>query len=70
MREAHLDLEGIAMDREVMKLRDLLTPRFSDVVYNGFWFSPEMEFLLAAVTKSQEHVDGIVKVIYFKSIKL
>jgi argininosuccinate synthase len=63
---AHRDLEGVAMDREVMRLRDLLTPRLSELVYNGFWFSPEMEFLLAAVQRSQEGVDGHVLVKLYK----
>lgn len=45
---AHRDLEGITMDKEVMHLRDMLAPKFSELIYNGFWFSPEMEFLLAA----------------------
>lgn len=64
--EAHKDIEGIAMDREVMKIRDILSPIFSQTVYNGFWFSPEMDFLLAAVNKSQEMIDGIVKLKLFK----
>ena len=51
---AHMDIEGIAMDREVMRLRNMLSPVFAEIVYNGFWFSPEMEFLRAAIDKSQE----------------
>lgn len=58
--QAHMDLEGIAMDREVLRLRNLLAVRFSECVYNGFWFSPEMEFLIAAFNKAQEGVDGVV----------
>lgn len=60
LREAHMDIEGIAMDREVMRLRDMLSPKFSELVYNGFWFSPEMEFLMAAMEKAQELIDGEV----------
>ncbi|MEW6279117.1 MAG: argininosuccinate synthase [Candidatus Eremiobacterota bacterium] len=60
LREAHRDLEGLAMDREVMRLRDGFSPKFAELVYNGFWFSPEMEFLMAAVEKSQEFIDGKV----------
>ncbi|MDH3368566.1 MAG: argininosuccinate synthase, partial [Gemmatimonadota bacterium] len=52
--------EGIAMDREVMKLRNMLTAKLSELIYNGFWFSPEMDFLMAAIDKSQEVVDGTV----------
>jgi argininosuccinate synthase len=64
--KAHMDIEGIAMDREVMRLRNMLTPTFSEIVYNGFWFSPEMEFLMAAINKSQELIDGIVYMTLYK----
>jgi argininosuccinate synthase len=60
LHAAHLDIEGIAMDREVMKLRNMLTAKFSELIYNGFWYSPEMDFLMAAVNKSQEVIDGKV----------
>lgn len=63
---AHRDIEGIAMDREVMKLRNMLTPKFSELVYNGFWFSPEMEFLMASIEKSQELVTGVVFMSLYK----
>ncbi len=63
---AHKDIEGIAMDREVMRLRDMLTPKFAEFVYNGFWFSPEMDFLMAAIDKSQEVVDGVVRLALYK----
>ena len=64
--EAHRDLEGIAMDKEVMHIRDLLIPKFSELIYNGFWFSPEMDFLLTAIRKSQEAVDGVVRLALLK----
>lgn len=57
---AHRDIEAIAMDREVMTLRDMLSPRYAEIIYNGFWFSPEMDFLTAAFNKSQEFIDGKV----------
>lgn len=63
---AHKDIEGIAMDREVMRLRNMLAPVFAELVYNGFWFSPEMEFLQAAMDKSQEVIDGIVNMVLYK----
>jgi argininosuccinate synthase len=63
---AHRDIEGIAMDREVMRLRNMLTPKFSELIYNGFWFSPEMEFLMAAIKKSQELIDGSVHLCLYK----
>jgi argininosuccinate synthase len=64
--KAHMDIEGIAMDREVMRLRNMLSPVFSEIVYNGFWFSPEMDFLMAAIKKSQELIDGIVYITLYK----
>lgn len=64
--KAHMDIEGIAMDREVMRLRNMLSPVFSEIVYNGFWFSPEMDFLMAAIEKSQEVIDGVVYLTLYK----
>jgi argininosuccinate synthase len=55
---AHKDIEGIAMDREVMRLRDMLSAKIAEIIYYGFWFSPEMDFLMAAIHKSQELIDG------------
>jgi argininosuccinate synthase len=66
LREAHMDLEALAMDREVMRLRDMLAPKMAELIYNGFWFSPEMEFLMAAVAKSQEFIDGTVTLSLYK----
>ena len=63
---AHLDIEGIAMDREVMRLRNMLTAKLSELIYYGFWFSPEMDFLMAAVDKSQEVIDGTVHLKLYK----
>jgi argininosuccinate synthase len=63
---AHRDIEGIAMDREVMRLRNMLTPKFSELIYYGFWFSPEMEFLMAAIDKSQELIDGSIHLCLYK----
>jgi len=63
---AHMDLEGIAMDREVMRLRNMLTPKFSELIYYGFWFSPEMDFLMASIEKSQELIDGSVHLCLYK----
>jgi len=66
LMKAHLDIEGIAMDREVMRLRNMLSPVFAEFVYNGFWFSPEMDFLRAAIDKSQELIDGVVYITLYK----
>jgi len=64
--KAHRDLEGIAMDKEVMHLRDSLIPKFSELLYNGFWFSPEVDFLMAAFNQSQQAIDGMVSVSLYK----
>ena len=64
--KAHRDLEGIAMDKEVMHLRDGLIPKFSELIYNGLWFSPEMDFLMCAFNKSQENIDGEVTLALYK----
>jgi len=63
---AHRDLEGITMDREVMHLRDMLVPKFSELIYNGFWYSPEMDFIMSSFKKSQEAVDGKVVLELYK----
>lgn len=68
LHEAHKDIEGIAMDREVMRLRDMLATKLGELVYYGFWFSPEMEFLMAAIDKSQELIDGEVTLKLFKGV--
>ena len=54
------------MDREVMRLRDMLSPKFSEIVYNGFWFSPEMDFLMSSINKSQEMINGVVYLSLYK----
>jgi argininosuccinate synthase len=59
-------LEGLAMDREVMHLRDMLIPKFAEIVYNGYWFSPEMDFLMAAFNQSQGAIDGKVIMSLYK----
>lgn len=64
--EAHRDLEGIAMDKEVMHLRDMFIPKFAELIYNGLWFSPEMDFILSAIYKSQEDITGEVTISLYK----
>ncbi len=54
------DLEGIAMDREVLRMRDMLSPHFAEIIYNGFWFSPEMDFIQAAFRQSESLITGAV----------
>lgn len=68
LHNAHRDLEGLTMDREVMRIRDQLSTKVAELIYNGFWFSPEMEFLMAAMDKAQELIDGTVNVKLFKGV--
>ena len=58
---AHRALESLVLDREVMHLRDSLVPRYAEMVYYGYWFSPEREMLQAAVDESQKPVNGTVR---------
>jgi argininosuccinate synthase len=66
LHHAIRDLEGIAMDREVLRLRDTLSPWFSQFIYNGFWFSPEMDFIRAAFAQSERLIDGRVLLSLYK----
>jgi argininosuccinate synthase len=63
---AHRMIESLTMDREVMQLRDSLISRYSQLVYNGFWFAPERLALQALVTESQKNVTGTVRVKLYK----
>jgi len=63
---AHRAVESITLDREVMHERDRLAPRLAELIYNGFWFAPEMRFLRAAIEQSQENVTGEARVRLFK----
>jgi argininosuccinate synthase len=63
---AHRAMESVTMDREVMHLRDSLIPKFSQLIYNGFWFSPEMDVLRALVEETQKDVTGSVRLKVYK----
>ena len=63
---AHRQMETLTMDREVMLLRDSLIPKYSTLVYDGFWFSPEREALQALVTETQRDVTGFVRLKLYK----
>ena len=63
---AHRQMESLTMDREVMHLRDGLIPKYSTLVYNGFWFAPEREALQAFVSETQKNVTGTVRVKLYK----
>ncbi|MEX2015945.1 MAG: argininosuccinate synthase, partial [Candidatus Hydrogenedentales bacterium] len=64
--QAHRAVESITMDREVMLQRDQLSPKIAQLIYNGFWYSPEMDALMAFVKKSQEHVTGTARLKLYK----
>jgi argininosuccinate synthase len=64
--EAHRGIEQITLDRGAAHLKDELMPKYAELVYNGFWFSPEREMLQALIDKSQEHVTGTVRLKLYK----
>ena len=66
LRVAHIAMESITMDREVMHLRDGLIPRYTDMLYNGYWFAPEREMLQTLVDESQKNVNGVVRLKLYK----
>jgi argininosuccinate synthase len=63
---AHRAIESITLDRGAAHLKDEIMPRYAELIYNGFWFSPEREMLQAAIDKSQEHVEGEVRLTLYK----
>lgn len=66
LRIGHRDLETITMDREVLSIRDSLVPRYSTLIYNGFWYSPEMELLQKTMDDAQATVNGTVRMKLYK----
>ncbi|MFH2122930.1 MAG: argininosuccinate synthase [Pseudomonadota bacterium] len=66
LRAAHRDLETITMDREVMRIRDSLVARYAELIYNGFWFSPERELLQTTMDATQKTVNGTVRLKLYK----
>lgn len=66
--KAHRDLEGLTMDREVMRIRDRLSIDVAHLIYNGFWFSPEFDLLMTTMDKAQETVNGTVQVQLLKGV--
>jgi argininosuccinate synthase len=63
---AHRAIESITLDRGAAHLKDEIMPRYAELIYNGFWFSPEREMLQALIDKSQEHVEGEVTLKLYK----
>jgi len=66
MLKAHRAMESLTLDREAAHLKDELMPRYAELVYNGYWFSPEREMLQAAVDQTQQVVNGMVRLKLYK----
>ena len=66
LREAHMAVEQITMDREVMRVRDSLIPEYARMIYAGYWFSPEREMLQALIDDSQKCVNGVARIKLYK----
>jgi argininosuccinate synthase len=66
LREAHMAVEQITMDREVMRVRDSLIPEYARMVYAGYWFSPEREMVQALIDESQKTVNGVARIKLYK----
>ncbi len=66
LRVAHQAMESITMDREVMHIRDGLVPRYAEMIYNGYWFSPERKMLQTLIDETQKNVTGIVRLKLYK----
>ncbi|MCD6198107.1 MAG: argininosuccinate synthase, partial [Deltaproteobacteria bacterium] len=66
LRTAHMALESVTLDREVMHLRDSLVSRYSELIYYGFWFSPERELIQRLIDESQANVNGRVRLKIYK----
>jgi len=66
LQAAHRGIESVTLDRGAAHLKDELMPRYAELIYNGFWFSPEREMLQALIDKSQENVEGVVRLKLYK----
>ena len=66
--EAHRGIEQITLDRGAAHLKDQIMPQYAELIYNGFWFSPEREMLQALIDKSQEYVTGTVRLKLYKGL--
>ena len=66
--DAHRGIESITMDRGAMHLKDELMPKYAELIYNGYWYSPEREMLQAAIDASQDHVTGTVRLKLYKGL--
>jgi len=66
LRTAHMAMESITLDREVVHLRDSLIPKYASLIYNGFWFAPEREMLQKMIDETQQKVNGMVRLELYK----
>jgi argininosuccinate synthase len=66
LRVGHMAMESVTLDREVMHIRDGLVPRYSEMIYNGYWFSPEREMLQTLINETQKNVNGVVRLKLYK----
>lgn len=66
MLKAHRAIESLTLDREVAHLKDSLMPKYAELIYNGYWWSPEREMMQKMIDASQEHVNGDVRVKLYK----
>ncbi len=66
LRTSHMAIESITMDREIMHLRNSLIPKYSEIIYYGFWFSPEMKLLQNMIDQTQKNVSGVVRLELYK----
>ncbi len=66
LRTAHMAMESITLDREVLYLRDSLVPKYARLIYNGFWFSPEMMIMQQMIDQTQQNVSGVVRLVLYK----
>ena len=64
--DAHRAMESLTLDRDAAHLKDSIMPRYAELIYNGFWFAPEREMLQALIDKSQEQVEGEVRLKLYK----
>ena len=66
MMTAHRAIESLTLDREVAHLKDALMPKYTEMIYNGYWWSPEREMMQKMIDASQEHVNGDVRLKLYK----
>ncbi len=66
MMKAHRAIESLTLDREVAHLKDSLMPKYAEMIYNGYWWSPEREMMQKMIDESQQHVNGVVRLKLYK----